>query len=315
MKKSWQPTSKSMNLYRRLILLIFSGLFVIFTLTFVLIYSLGNSDTSTWIGKIQQFLLNLYPNILIIPFTILCSYLFFRPISNADQEEQEEQFLEKMKNTFLPALEEKIIENTKDLLTLMVRTTLTHVLQDSASIQEMGIIAVKPHINYGELRDRIAQSKDRVYLSDTWIFYNFNGLEDAFKQTAVRQIPLRILLLDPNSPVSKQRAIDLKGPLDPATNPTTAMSIRTFYQQFSLDNLELRFHSTMPAMQIFMCDNKAMVGFYFHGQDSQTLPQLEVLIKDEKGEYTIFGRLIEAEFETKWSLATPAPSQTLSITT
>jgi hypothetical protein len=63
----------------------------------------------------------------------------------------------------------------------------------------------------------------------------------------------------------------------------------------------------MPAMQIFICDNKASVGFYFYGQDSQVLPQLEVLIKDEKGEYTPFGKLVEAEFEKRWDLARPAP--------
>jgi hypothetical protein len=63
----------------------------------------------------------------------------------------------------------------------------------------------------------------------------------------------------------------------------------------------------MPAMQIFICDNKATVGFYFHGQDSQLLPQLEVLIKNEKGEYTPFGRLIEAEFEKRWNIATLIP--------
>ena len=84
-------------------------------------------------------------------------------------------------------------------------------------------------------------------------------------------------------------------------------TIATVYKRLSLEKLELRFHSTMPALQIFICDNEATIGFYFHGKDSQVHTQVEVLIKDKKGEYTPFGKQIEAEFEKRWNLATPIP--------
>lgn len=244
-----------------------------------------------------------------IPCTVLCGSLFFRPMSKADQSEQEEQFLEKMKQTVLPVLEEKIMANTKELLIPMIQTTLTHTLQDAASLPEMGIIAVKPHLNFAELRDRIVQSKNRIYLCDTWIAYQFNEVERALQGIAQHQVPLRVLLLDPKSPVGKQRAMDLfqdKGRVDHRSKMSMTM-LTALYKNAALGNLELRFHSTMPAMQMFICDDRATVGFYFHGQDSQLLPQLEVLIKDEAGHYTSFGKRIEAEFEAKWSLATVAP--------
>jgi len=307
--KSKQPGSKSIDLYRRLILLILFGLFFIFTLVVIIIYSLGNIDAFTWIGKVQQFILNIYLNIFIIPFTFLFGYLFFRPIQRADQEAHEEQLLEKMKDVFLPALEEKLVEKMNELLDSTVQTTLTNILQVSASIQEMGITAVKPHINYGELRDRIARSKDRVYISDTWFFHQIAQFEAAFQQSALHQVPLRILLLDPKSPVAKQRSIDLhqeRGQLEGMSRLSIATLAR-FYKKLSLENLEVRFHSTMPALQIFICDNEATIGFYFHGQDSHVLTQVEVLIKDKKGEYTPFGKQIEAEFEKRWNLATPVP--------
>ncbi len=307
--KSKQPGSKSIDLYRRLILLILFGLFFIFTLVVIIIYSLGNIDAFTWIGKVQQFILNIYLNIFIIPFTFLFGYLFFRPIQRADQEAHEEQLLEKMKDVFLPALEEKLVEKMNELLDSTVQTTLTNILQVSASIQEMGITAVKPHINYGELRDRIARSKDRVYISDTGLFQKIHEFEEAFQQSALHQVPLRILLLDPKSPVAKQRSIDLhqgKGHLESMSRLSIA-TIAEVYKRLSLENLELRFHSTMPALQIFVCDNEATIGFYFHGKESQVVTQVEVLIKDKKGEYTPFGKQIEAEFEKRWNLATPVP--------
>lgn len=307
--KSKQPGSKSIDLYRRLTLLILFGLFVIFTLVVIIIYSVGNIDTSTLIGKVQQFILNLYPNVLIIPFTFLSGYLFFRPIQKADQEAHEEQLLEKMKDVFLPALEERLVEKMNELLGPTVQTSLTSILQVSASIQEMGITAVKPNLNNGDLRYRIARSKDRVYISDTWLFQRIDEFEEAFQQAALHQVPLRILLLDPKSPVAKQRSIDLhqeRGRLE-SMSWLSITTIATVYKRLSLEKLELRFHSTMPALQIFICDNEATIGFYFHGKDSQVHTQVEVLIKDKKGEYTPFGKQIEAEFEKRWNLATPIP--------
>jgi hypothetical protein len=258
---------------------------------------------------VEQFLLNIYPNIFPVPIALLFGYFFFGPIRKADRDADEERLLEKMKASFLPVLEDMFVGHMNELLIPITQATLTSILQDTASIQAMGIIAVKPHINYGELRNRIAQSKERVYLSDTSIFYQFREFEEAFKQTALHKIPLRVLLLDPKSPVAKQRFIDLyreRGQLDHASKLNAAI-ITAPFKKLSLENLELRLHSTMPAMQIIMCDNKATVGFYFHGQDSLILPQLEVIIKNEKGEYTSFGRLIEAEFEKRWNIATLTP--------
>jgi hypothetical protein len=307
--KSRQPGNKSVELYRKLVLLILFSLFLVLSAVVLIIYIVGGADPSTWIGKVEQFLLNIYPNILPIPIALLFGYFFFGPIRKADQDADEERLLEKMKVTFLPALENMLVGHMNELLIPMTQASLTNILQDAASIQEMGIIAVKPRINYAELRNCIVQSKERVYLSDTTLFQELNELEEAFQQTALHKIPLRILLLDPKSPVAKQRLIDLhreRGHLGHVSKLNIAITTTPF-KKISLENLELRLHSTMPAMQIFICDNKATVGFYFHGQDSQLLPQLEVLIKNEKGEYTPFGRLIEAEFEKRWNIATLIP--------
>ncbi|HEY1354320.1 MAG TPA: hypothetical protein VGF67_32320 [Ktedonobacteraceae bacterium] len=97
-----------------------------------------------------------------------------------------------------------------------------------------------------------------------------------------------------------------KGRSDHRSKLSVAM-LSALYKNLALENLELRFHSTMPALQIFICGERAMVGFYFHGQDSQLFPQLEVAMMDETGQYTPFGKYIEAEFEARWSLATAAP--------
>lgn len=125
-------------------------------------------------------------------------------MSKSDQHQQEEHLLEKLKQTIVPALQEQLTQNMQELLIPLVQTTLRQTLQHSASLPEMGIIAVKSHLDFAELRERIAQSKHRVWLSDTWILYQFNKFESALREVADHQVPLRILLLDPKSPVGKQ---------------------------------------------------------------------------------------------------------------
>ncbi|HEY1354321.1 MAG TPA: hypothetical protein VGF67_32325 [Ktedonobacteraceae bacterium] len=126
--KDKQAEHRPIDVYRRLILLLFSGLFVVLTFAYLLIDSPGHNDASTWPGYLRQLLHDAYPNILIIPCTVLCSYLFFRPISRADQSEQEKQFLEKMRQTLVPVLEEKLTANMKELLVPLAQTTLVHAL-------------------------------------------------------------------------------------------------------------------------------------------------------------------------------------------
>jgi hypothetical protein len=157
------------------------------------------------------------------------------------------------------------------------------------------------------LRARIVESKDRVYFSDTSL--NLKEFAEAFQQTGINKVPLRVLLPDPKSPMARERWMNLYGSQNKEdlqyVSRLNIAALTALCKKHSLENMELRLHSTMPALQIFICDNVATIGFYFYGKDSQVAPQLEVLIKDKKGEYTLLGKYIEGEFETRWNLATP----------
>lgn len=294
MQQKKKPGQKPINLYRNLTLLMVFSLFAVITLVYIVIVSISPINSSPWLENFQEFIRSLYPSIFIIPFAFLFGLLIFRPIQESEREANEERVLEKMKETLVPAL----------------RTAVVNAYRVSDSIQRMGIVEVNTKIDFDVLKNRIARSNERVYLSDNWLFtHNINDIEQTFRLTALNKVSLRILMIHPDSPASKQRSIDLYNNETHMNNMTerTTEALQKFYKRFHMDNLEVRYHSLLPSLQIFLCDNQATVGFYFHGTDSQYCTQLEVMIKNEKGEYTYFGKQIEAEFETMWDSAMVVP--------
>jgi hypothetical protein len=276
MRQRNKPGSRPINLYRNLTLLIVFSLFAVFTLVYITVVSIGHIDSSSWLGKVQDFILSLYPSIFIIPFAFLFGFLIFRPVQESEREAIEERLLEKMKETLVPTLQSAVVN--------------AHQISDS--IQHMGIVEVNTKLDYAILKNRIAHSKERVWLSDNWLFPHINDFEEAFHQTTLNMASLRILLIDPESLAAKLRSIDLYNDEDHMKNMTkrATTTLQTFYRRFHMENLEVKYHSTLPSLQIFLCDNQATAGFYFHGTDSQYSTQVEVIIKNEKDEYTDFGR-------------------------
>jgi hypothetical protein len=199
-----------------------------------------------------------------------------------------------------------MVEKIKDTLIPAIQTSVVNVYQVSDPIHQMGIVEVYPKLDYDELRDRIARSKNRVYLSENWLaLEKMTDFEEAFRQTALHKVSVRILLINPDSSAAKQRSFDLYGDetymLHLSQN--TIKTLQEYYKKYQMKNLEVKYHSLLPSVQMFLCDNLAMVGFYFHKRDSQYCPQLGILLKNENNERTEFGKRIEAEFDSMWNSA------------
>ncbi len=279
MQQRNKPEWKPIKLYRRLTLLIVFCMFAILTLVYIVFVSINPTNPSSWLEKVHMFILALYPSIFIIPFTFFFSLWIFPPIRAAEQEANEERILEKIKETLVPEL----------------RTAVINAQRVSDSIKLMGIVEVNARVDYDILKNRIAQSKERIYLSDNWFFsHNINDFEEAFQQAALKNVPMRILMLNPQSPAAKLRSLDIYNDeihMETKTQRTTE-ALRRFKKKFGMRNLEVKYHSLLPSVQIFLCDNQATVGFYFHGMDSQ--------VKNEKNDYTYLGKQIESEFQSMW---------------
>jgi hypothetical protein len=65
--------------------------------------------------------------------------------------------------------------------------------------------------------------------------------------------------------------------------------------------IQIRIYNALPSLQLYIYDNRALVGFFLHGSKSNLAPQLEVEVKDSVGGRTYFGRYVEGEFEKIWN--------------
>ena len=79
--------------------------------------------------------------------------------------------------------------------------------------------------------------------------------------------------------------------------------IKNLTRKLQLDDIELRYHNSLPSLQIFIFDDNAFVGFYLQNTESHNNPQLDILIKNEKKQTTIFGDRIIKHCETIWNKA------------
>jgi hypothetical protein len=294
MQQKTRLAKKHISLYRNLVLLMVFILFVVMTLVYIIVATIAATKSSSWLEGLRGFIISFYPSIFIIPFAFLFGYIILRPVQESEREANEESMMQKMSAILLPAL----------------KTTVINAHQVSDSIQRMGIIEVNPRLDYDILKNRIGRSRERVYLSDNWLFLqNMNDFGEAFQQTALHNVSVRILLLNPTSSAAKQRSNDLYNDETHAVplSKNTIEAFRRFKKKFQMENLEIRYHSLIPSAQIFLCDNQATVGMYFHGVDSQFCTQLEVMIKNENKEYTFLGKQIEAEFDIVWDSASIIP--------
>jgi transcriptional regulator with XRE-family HTH domain len=170
------------------------------------------------------------------------------------------------------------------------------------SIIKMGLIHIYPDLGTGLLQERIRNSKDRVWLMDTWFRRSLLSLEPAFSEAS--HCDIRVLLLDPESPFTRQRSLDLNMQEDYAKYNINN-NLRTFSQlRHKQEKIKIRTYRVLPSFPIFITDQRALVSYYFHGIETYEAIWLEVRIPDENSqEPSEFGEQIKHEFLRIWDNA------------
>jgi transcriptional regulator with XRE-family HTH domain len=183
-----------------------------------------------------------------------------------------------------------------------------------------GIEKIHKGLPHQDLVDCICSAKKRVWILETWVV-NPLRYKDAFIELARNKgadpaLSVRILLLDPNEGAAEQRSKDLwiayKQPTaGKKINAIVPMMIRSSIAEFNLleelteVHADFRLNTYLPPFSAYICDDQAFVGFFVHGSQSDTAPQLQVLL-ETGNKATAFGEMIIDEFETLWDVARPA---------
>jgi transcriptional regulator with XRE-family HTH domain len=173
-----------------------------------------------------------------------------------------------------------------------------------------GVKKVYRAIRFDLLIEWMYEAKERVYFLTTWI-EDFDYYSEAILTAAENGAEIKILLIDPQSGMSKLRLeallpipkneqedeakFDKEKVERKVGKNLTDLRILAKKNPVLRDKLQIRLYKTMPAAQVIVCDNKAMVGFYSQGRRADLSPQLEI-----EDNTSVMGQFVKKEFEALW---------------
>lgn len=143
---------------------------------------------------------------------------------------------------------------------------------------------------------------DTIRLLNTWIA-NIEELVEPLTNAVRRGAKLHVLLLKPDSPLADARNKALEHGDKPFRREQVKEGIKRSVACIrDIRNLgmarpgqvDLRFYDSLASFSIYQVDQKAFVGFYFHGRVGIALPQILTLTTSK------FGEEIKREFEELW---------------
>ena len=206
------------------------------------------------------------------------------------------------------ALRRNFLEEMNEQLLLALQQQFASV----SELQDAGLRHIHKKLPIEKIVEDFANSKNTITILQTWLpdIVNF---EQAFISALNNGSEIKVLLLDPLSEYAKQRSKDL-GYSDPNYASNIINANIAHLQRFNrtrnaLKKIEVRLYDALPSLQIYSCDQKKYIGFFYHGEWSTQMPTLE--ISDPK---SLLGRNLEDEFLKVWSIAKPIENQVAEAT-
>lgn len=170
-----------------------------------------------------------------------------------------------------------------------------------------GVVKVHRRFPEEEFIGYVEDAGQEVAVLQTWI-PNLRHLEEALvKALVAQQVPVRILLLDPASPVAGLRNEALKDVLDPALAEDVKARVEGCLAGLARIHrrlapgaharLQVKVYNSLPSIAVFKADERYLVSSFLHGQLAVDSTQIEV-----DGAHTLMGREVQEEFDTLWSI-------------
>lgn len=152
-----------------------------------------------------------------------------------------------------------------------------------------------PKLDQSAFIQHIAGARASVSIMETW-----TGLLDpqfktefltALRSALARDVTVRLLLLDPDSAATEQRAEELPG-RDVRRSIMENLRDLVWFQRRDLtdamrERLTIRIYSASPAVQLYRWDDKAFISFFPVGELAYDTPQLEAYLATPWGEFVL----------------------------
>jgi len=200
------------------------------------------------------------------------------------------------------------VEIQNEDLTTRIGDLITEQYEHLERFRRAGIVSAYEVLDRAELMRRISTS-NRIRILHTWI-YEPQELDRAFSETSRRNgdCSVQILLLNPNSIFAVQRSRDLMQPDDFVPNgiKATTKAFEEIRSRYKMKGLEVKYYDALPSLQLYICDNRALISMFLHLQLAMQSHQLDIELISRRGAYTHIGRTLDREFERIWKVAIPA---------
>lgn len=214
-------------------------------------------------------------------------------------------------SVLLLALAARLTGYPRDLLlnvgASLLMVALTFVVFDPL-FDDMRKNAVQEHrtLDLDRLVVEVRNAELRVDMLDTWTGlleerHKYRFL-DALQVAARREVPVRLLLLDPDSAAAEQRSEELDNARVPfliMDNLLSLHRLRDGLPRPLADQLQVRIYDASPSIQLYRWDDKALVSFFPVGRKAYDAPQLEAFMNSPLGEF------VEGRFDELWGRARP----------
>jgi hypothetical protein len=281
--KNWLGTLKK-DLIRNKVLL--SGVSLIALILFDYYLLQNQNDILNKYPSVEPVLLqfhNIIPEFIAVLLISLLTYWLLRGSQQVDSEQQIKQ------------------------LAGVISSEVKSVFGRSNVFEKFGISDVHRKLDYGMLCNMISESKDRVWILHTWTRNAFHNAElrEAYVMASKNKAKIKVLLLNPDTEIAKQRSYDSYG-LD-STGQETRNRILNSLEGFqllkdknNLKNIAVKYYTALPSVPIYICDDKALAGYFMHEKISGDNLHIIVDILDSNGNKTMFGHQLENEFLSMW---------------
>ncbi len=258
----------------------------------VLFYFISYAEPSAKAGEItQRFLLGIIVHTVPSLIIIIISFVLFRQISDKKAE--------RAKLELLSEIEDRI------------KRSVTSESDLRKMLHESGLQGVYERHYRDIIIKQIGTCSKEVGILHTYLV-GPHSFEQAFVSASQNGAKIKVLLLDPDSAIARQRSIDLW----PGDSPTEAderyvpSQIRMTVDEFrriirtnNLRNFEIRLYDSLLSVQIFRCDDDVYCGFYPHGKKALEAAQLKI-----HGRTYLSSQFLN-EFDLVWDMATPVDTR------
>ena len=235
----------------------------------------------------RKFLLGIIADAIPTLIIIIISFALFRKISEKKGEREKMELLSEIEDRM-----KKSVTSESDLRRMLY---------------ESGLQGIYDRHHRDTVLEEIRACSKEVRVLHTFLVEP-NRFERAFVGASQNGAKIKVLLLEPNSDIARQRSIDIwpgDNPADadegyvPSQIRMTVDEFRRIKQENNLENFEIRLYDTLLSVQIFRCDDDLYLGFYPHGRKALEAAQLKI-----HGHTYISVQFLN-EFDLVWGKATP----------